>query len=164
MRKFALPTAAILLLVSLTPEVQAARKPLELRWSELANMVVGHKVAVTLTDDLIVGGEVASVRDESIVLDVTAPTKGFPQGNGVVPRATIKLISLETMKGSVGRAVGTTLGVLMGMPLGALAADKVGGTGPRLTAFFLVAGATSTTGYYLGRELDRRITQIKIIP
>lgn len=48
-------------------------------------MVVGHKVAVTLTDDLIVGGEVASVRDESIVLDVTAPTKGFPQGNGVVP-------------------------------------------------------------------------------
>ena len=68
---------------------------------------------------------------------------------------------MEKIKGSVGRAVGTTLGVLMGMPLGALAADKVGGTGPRLTAFFLVAGAT---GYYLGRELDRRITQIKIIP
>lgn len=164
MKKLALPLAAILLLASLAPEIQAARKPLELKWSELANMVVGHKVAITLTDDLIVGGEVASVRDDSIVLDVTAPTKGFPRGNGLVPRAAIKLISLEKMKGSVGRAVGTTLGVLMGMPLGALAVDKVGGTGPRLTGFFLVAGAASTTGYYLGRELDRRITQIKIIP
>lgn len=67
-----------------TPEVQAARKPLELKWNEFSNMIVGHKVAITLTDDLIVGGEVASVRDDSIVLDVTVPTKGFPRGNGVV--------------------------------------------------------------------------------
>lgn len=164
MKKLASPLAAILLLVSVAPEVQAARKPLELKWSELANMVVGHKVAITLTDDLIVGGEVASVRDDSIVLDVTSPTKGFPRGNGVVPRAAIQLISLEKTKGAVGRTVGTTLGILMGMPLGALAADKVGGTGQRATTFFLLSGATSTVGYYLGRELDRRITQIKIIP
>ncbi len=164
MRKLALPMAEILLLVSIPPEVRAARKPLELKWNELSNMIIGHKVAITLTDDLIVGGEVASVRDDSIVLDVTVPTKGFPRGNGVVPRTAIQLISLERTKGSVGRAVGTTLGVIMGLSPGALAGGKADSVGPALSAFFLVSGGTMTAGYYLGCELDRRITQIKIVP
>lgn len=67
-------------------------------------------------------------------------------------------------KGLCRGAVGTTLGVIMGLSLGALAGGKADSAGPALSAFFLVAGGTMTTGYYLGRELDRRITQIKIIP
>lgn len=164
MRRLAAPLAAFLFFTSIAVPAQAARKPLELKWSELGNMVVGHKVAITLTDDIVLGGEVASVRDDSIVLDVTLPAKGYPKGNGVVPRNAVKLIGLERTKGAFGRAIGTTFGVLGGMSLGAAAGLRTGGAGPALATFLVIAGAGTVSGYYIGRELDRRVTWIKILP
>ena len=102
MKRLSWPLAAILLFSFVAAPVQAADRPLELKWTELANMIVGHKIHITLTDDLIVGGEVASVRDDAIVMEVTSPARGYPRGSGTVPRSSVKLIGLERTKGSFG--------------------------------------------------------------
>lgn len=164
MKRLAWPLAAILLFSFVVAPVQAADKPLELKWTELANMIVGHKVHITLTDDLIVGGEVASVRDDSIVLEVSSPTKGFPRGSGTIPRSSVKLIGLERTRGSFGRAIGTTVGVVSGLTLGVVAATKTSGVTPGVTVFLLVAGGATVGGYFVGRQLDHRITRITIVP
>lgn len=164
MKRLAWPLAAILLFSFVAAPVQAADKPLELKWSELANMIVGHKVHITLTDEVIVGGEVASVRDDSIVLEVRTPAKGYPKGSGTIPRSSVKLIGLERTRGSFGRAIGTTVGVLSGLTLGVVAAVQTNGTAPGVTVFLLVAGGGAVGGYFVGRQLDHHVTRITIVP
>ena len=49
--------------------VQAESKPLELKWSELAPLISSHVVQLTLSTGGTVRGEVATVRDDSLVID-----------------------------------------------------------------------------------------------
>ena len=140
-------------------------KPLEMKWSELSPMITGHHVTISLPDGTAVQGEAVAVRDDTILMDVSTPVKGYPKGSGSVPRASISLIDLERTKGSWGRTLGTVVGVLGGVTLGGYVAVTKNQSGGGATATFLgIAAAGSVIGYYAGKGIDKRVTHIKIVP
>jgi hypothetical protein len=145
----------------------AASNPLELKWGELAPIIAGHRVELTLTDGIQVKGEAVVVRDDALVMDVknTTGEKAYPKGSGSVPRNMVSTIKVERTRGSWGRSIGTVIGVMAGLAVGGyvayVTADSAG-TG--IPIFLGVASATAIGGYYAGRGLDKRTTLIKIVP
>jgi hypothetical protein len=142
----------------------ADSKPLELRWTELAPLIGGQRVEVLLNDGLKVKGEVIAVRDDTILLDVASAVKGYPKGNGTVARGSLMQINLERRRGAWGRSLGTVFGILTGMTVGGYAAAHTDSAGAAIPTFLGVSTAIGTSGYYLGRAIDRRITKIRIVP
>ena len=162
------PAAALLVVLFALPITAFGQsKPLEMKWGELAPLVTGPPVTVTLSDGTAVKGEAIAVRDDAMLLDVSSASKGYPKGSGSVPRNSIALIDLQRAKGSWGRTLGTVIGVLGGMSLGVYVDAKnsssistAGATG----TFVGIAGAGAVAGYFAGRGIDKRITHIKIVP
>ena len=163
------PKCAVAMLVSfclVLGNVQAETRPLELKWGELAPTVQGHPVELTLAGGVKVTGEVAAIREDAMVLDVskTSDAKAYPKGNASVPRSSIQLLKLKRAAGW-GRTLGTTLGVLSGITVGGYAAGSTQkDAGPAIAVFLIVAGAISVGGYYLGKQADQRATTIRIVP
>jgi hypothetical protein len=163
-------TPVILLLVPLLvvqSSAFAASTPLELKWNELAPLVAGHTVEVTLPAGATVKGEVVSVRDESLVLDLTKTSdpKAYPKGNAVIPRASVTLLKLEKGGGSGWRTMGTVVGVLAGVVLGGyIAAKTANDVGPGIAIFLVTASGISVAGYAVGRSADKKTTMIRIVP
>ena len=142
-------------------------KPLELKWNELAGTIVGHSVEVILPDGAKIKGEAAYVRDTELVVDVTSTTdrSKHPKGNATIPREAVTTLKVERGSGSWGRGVGTTIGVLTGLTLGGYAAASVTkSAGAGIPVFLGVATGTSVLGYKVGREMDKKMTVIKVIP
>src|SRR5580704_2410101 len=103
----------------------ANNRPVEMKWSELAPVVSNHRVTVTLSDGAEVKGEAVTVREDSILLNVSSSVKGYPKGNGAVPRASVTLIDVQRASGSGGRILGTLTGFLGGVALGAFIDSKL---------------------------------------
>jgi len=164
--KFQAAVIVVLLLVG-QGHALAASNPLELKWGELAPMIVGQRVELTLTDGVRVKGEAVVVREDTLVMDVkkTSGEKAYPKGSGAIPRNMVSLIKLERTRGAWGRSIGTVIGVMAGLVVGGyvtyVAADSAG-TG--IPLFLGVASTVAVGGYYAGRGLDKRTTLIKIVP
>jgi hypothetical protein len=140
-------------------------KPLELKWSELAGMVAGHSVELTLAGGGAVAGEALAVREDSILMDVRKTSAGeFQKGSAAIPKGSIGLIKLERGRGGWGRTLGTVLGVISGLTLGGWAAAHTHSAAAGIPTFLGIASGVSLTGYYAGRELDRRTTLIRVVP
>ena len=139
-------------------------KPLEMRWNELAPLIGGQRVEVLLNDGIKVKGEVIAVREDTILLDVSAAAKGYPKGNGTVARSSLMQINLERRRGAWGRTLGTVLGILTGLTVGGYAAAHTDSAGAGIPTFLGISSAIGTGGYYLGKRLDRRVTKIRIVP
>ncbi len=148
------------------PTLPAESKPLELKWTELAPMIVSHRVDLSLNDGGHLRGEAIAVREDTLVLDVrgSSGTKSYPKGSATVPRSAITLITLQGSRGSWGRTLGTTLGVLTGLGIGGYAAAHTDSGGKAVSILIAVASGVAVVGYYAGRELDRRTTRITILP
>src|SRR6185295_13835683 len=102
------------------PDVALAKdKILELRWSELAPVLVGQTVAAKLPGGATFRGEALAVRDDSLVVDIrrTSDSKTLSSGQQSIPRASLPQIDLIRHKGVVGRVAGTIVGVLGGLVL-----------------------------------------------
>jgi hypothetical protein len=139
-------------------------KPLELKWSELAGMVAGHSVELTLAGGAV-AGEALAVREDSILMDVRKTSaREFQKGSAAIPKGSIGLIKLERGRGAWGRTLGTVLGVISGLTLGGWAAAHTHSAGAGIPTFLGIASGVSLTGYYAGRELDRRTTLIRVVP
>ena len=164
--KFQAAILAALLCVGQTSGL-AEIKPLELKWSELPPMVVGHRVELTLTEGGKVRGEAVVVRDDAFVMDVRGSSgeRAYPNGSASIPRNSVVMIKLERARGSWGRSIGTVIGVMAGLVLGGYASYvATDSAGAGIPLFLGVASATAIAGYYAGRGLDRRVTLIKIVP
>jgi len=160
--RIALPLA--LMLLSQTGSL-AESKPMELKWNELAPLIVGHRVEVILTEGPKVKGEIIAVREDALVLDVTSRAKGYEKGNASLPRSSISLVKVERTRGSWGRTMGTVVGVMSGVVLGSYVAAKTSGPfGAVVPVFLGTASAVSIAGYFTGREIDRRATWIRVLP
>lgn len=144
----------------------AESKPVELRWPEVAPLVTGNHVDVTLNGGTKVGGEVLAVRDDVVVMDVSdsSGAKAFAKGNSNIPREDISLIKVRRTRGSWGRTMGTVVGVVVGLGTGGYAASRSDSGGAAVAVLVSVASAIAVGGYYAGRGLDRRTTVIKIVP
>ena len=158
-----------LLTLSLMAAVSAFSqpKPLELKWNELAATIVGHPVEVTLPDGARIKGEVAYVRAAELVLDVTSTSDRtkHPKGNATIPRESVTTLKVERGRGSWGRGLGTTVGVLTGLTLGGYTAGTTSDSAAvAIPVFLSIATGASVLGYKLGREMDKKMTVIKVIP
>jgi len=154
------------LLCLVQASVQGETKPLELKWGELAPTVQGHRVELTLTGGTRVTGDVAAIREDTMVLDVkkTSDPKAYPKGNASIPRSSIQLVKLKR-SGAWGKTLGTTLGVLSGVVVGGYVAGTTqNDAGPAVAVFLVIAGAMSVGGYLLGRRADQTATTIRVVP
>ena len=146
----------------------AQTTPLELKWNELAPMVTGHTVTLTLTEGTKVKGEAVAVRDDGMLLNISMAVKGYAKGNGSVPRSSIVSIDLLRTRGSWGRIMGTVIGTLGGMALGAWVDARnnvLNSSVGRVTGTFVgIASAGAVAGYFGGRALDNRVTHIRVVP
>jgi hypothetical protein len=132
----------------------AGSKPVELKWSELAPMIQSRRVELTLVDGVKLKGKTVVVREDSIVLE-----------NASVPRSSVSLIKLEKARGSWGRRLGTVIGVVSGLVVGGyVTAVATNSAGAGIPLFLGMASGVTLGGYYIGREIDRRTTLIKVVP
>jgi hypothetical protein len=144
----------------------AQSKPLELKWNELASMITGHHVEVSLAGNATVYGEAVAVRQDTLVIDVAKSfgPKPYSAGNAEIPRNDIGLIKLQRTRGSWGRTLGTIIGVVAGLGGGGYAASRTNSGGAAVGVLVAVTSAAAVGGYYAGRSLDRRVTLIRIVP
>ena len=93
----------------------------EIRWNELAGLVVGRNVSVPLEGGVVVQGEALSVRDDSLMLDVTKTTGSarYPRGQVRIPRTFVTEVRVAERGGSGGRILGSVVGALTGVVAGA---------------------------------------------
>lgn len=155
-------------LVLLTPSTAiASSKPLELQWGELSSKIQGRTIQLTLPGGTTVGGDVAVVRDEAIVLDIhkTSDSNAYPKGSVTIPRASVTVLKLIETQGQWGRKMGSMLGVLTGVLVGGYTAGKTANSaGTGLAMFGAITGAAAVGGYYIGKSADVRETLIRVVP
>ena len=159
-------TAFMILLLALPVGGFGQAKPLEMKWGELAPMLTGHHVTVTLSDGTAVKGEAVAVREDAMLLDVSSAVKGYPKGSGSIPHNSITLIDLQRTKGSWGRTLGTVIGVVGGIALGAYVDSKNvlnKSPGDIAGTFVGITAGGAVTGYFVGRGIDKRVTHIRIV-
>lgn len=144
----------------------ADSKPLELKWTELAPMIASHNIEVELSGGGKVSGEAIAVRDDTIVVDVkkVSGTSQFAKGNGAIPRGAISLIVLKRTRGTWGRSLGTTIGVITGLGAGGYGAAHTRSGGAAVAVVVAVTAGIAVGGYYVGKQLDVRKTRITIAP
>lgn len=162
---------SIVLLIALlvAPGASLARvKPVEVRWDELAPMVTGHSVNLTLADGMQVKGQVLAVREDALLLNVSTPIKGYEKGNGSIPRGSVVSIDVKVVRGIGGRALGTVVGVLGGMGLGAWTDSRNNvlkhSVGTDTGIFIGIAVGGAVAGYLAGVAIDNKVTHIRIVP
>lgn len=147
-------------------------------WQSLS-MVTGKTVRIALPGGAVVTGKAAGVESDALVVEVrkTSDEKAYPKGTLRVPRENLHRLEMQT-KGTVGRAVLTSLGALLGVGGGAAAyvriaggngmcwfgcaADSHHGSGAFAFAGLAVAGVAG--GYFAGNALDKHWAVIEVLP
>jgi hypothetical protein len=144
---------------------QERKRQASLAWNELGPMVVDRKVGMTLPDGTRLERRALAVRPEALVLGVTKTSnrKVYPKGQTSVPRWSVREVRVIKHNSGGGKVVGGTLGVLGGV-LGASWLAYVGGAAGAWVGLLAVVPLATTGGYYAGRELDREVTRITIVP
>ena len=153
-------------LCAVPTSAMADSKPLELKWTELAPMIGGHRVELVLSEGSTVIGEAVAVREDTLIVDVnrSSGTKQYPKGNATISRASINLIKLQRSSGTWGRTLGTVIGVVAGLGIGGYAGAHMNSAGPAIAVAVGITSATTVAGYYAGKNLDSRVTLIRIVP
>jgi hypothetical protein len=140
----------------------------ELRWSELSARVTGRKIALALPEGAAVEGKAIAVTPDGLRLRIskTSDRKVAPKGELLVPRKSVSLVSV-TEHGWIGR-------VLCSLGAGALTAALILNAGSNVYegALVVVVPASAAAGgvgaavggYYIGKRIDRRTTEIRVIP
>ena len=149
----------ILLLFATQADGMAASRPMELRWSELAPLIQGRRVQLTLVKGGKLDGQAVVVREDSLAMDIHG------KGSETIPRESVAFIKVRGTRGSWGRSLGTVLGVISGVVVGTyVAVTGTSSAGAGIPLFLAVAGGITFGGYYAGREIDRHDMLIRIVP
>ena len=145
----------------------AASNRIELRWIELAPVVVNHKVKAVLPGGTEIQGSVVAVREDALVLNVkkTSDRKGYSTGQNVIPRASLSTLQIDDFHGAGGRTIGVIVGALGGLILGGdLVAHTANAEAAAVSSFLGISTASAIAGYYAGRTRDHNVTMIRIVP
>ena len=160
--------AVLLLLVLLNPVGLAlGREPtaISLRWADAGRLATGKQVSVITTDGAIRKGRVRAMDADGIDFEDTRTPR--------IPRAAVSEIRVTEYVGG-GRRFGKLIGGAAGLTIGLCAAAVIGlreGSGSRasdkaLAGILGIGGLPigMTLGYLIGRQADKRVTAIRIIP
>ena len=148
-------------------EPSGGPRPLELKWSELAPVIAGHSVELIAPGGARVQGEVISVRDDALLLDVShsSDTNAYPKGSASIPRASVNELTVERSRGSAGKNLGTIIGVITGVIGGAyIAGTTTDSAGAGIPLFIALASVITVAGYYIGKSADKKTTIIRVVP
>ncbi len=144
----------------------ADAQPLTLKWDELGPRVAGKKVAFVAPGGVALEGKVIAVEPDGLRMKVTKTSdkKAQPKGRRLVPREGITMLQV-TEYGWLGRLLGS-LGA-MGLAGGIVAAQSIDvNEGTMVVAVPVLIGAgiagSGVAGYYVGKRIDKRVTQIVI--
>jgi hypothetical protein len=147
----------------------AATPPVEIRWNELAALIVGRHVSIALPGRILIEGEALSVRDETLLLDIgkTSSAQRYPKGQTPVPRVELTEVRVTERRGTGGRVLATAIGGLTGMVAGGeIAAHGTGfrSEGVIVSTFTATAVALTVAGYLVGRHADQHTRLLLIAP
>jgi hypothetical protein len=131
----------------------------ELKWTELAPVIRGHRVRIDLPGGSVTG-EALVVREDALVMDVAklSGATAYRKGSAAIPRSAITRITVERSRGNWGRNLGTVLGVVGGLMIGSYTAVQTADSAAIGIPVFLGVSSGVT------REIDRRVTVIQIVP
>jgi hypothetical protein len=138
----------------------------EIRWNELAALVVGHNVSIPFSG-IVVEGEPLSVRDDSLMLDIrkTSDPSRCPKGQTSIPRTSVTEVRILEHGGAGGRILGSVVGALVGMVAGAeIAVHGTHSEAAGVSVFSATAVASTVGGYCAGRSADRHTRLLRIAP
>lgn len=153
--------------IALLNHTAAAANEVQLRWTELGAIAIGHDVRLALPGGTVLRGEVQAIRDDSLVMVVTKTSdkKAFPKGQNSIPRTSVTVVEIMKVRGIGGRVIGTTTGVIGGLIIsGEIIAHSNVSEGPATAVLLVGTVGTIVAGYFAGRLLDRRVTRIRVIP
>lgn len=160
---FRLSTFCVALTLLLQP-VSAATE-VQLKWTELGAVAMGHDVKLVLPSNTVVHGQIQAVRDDTLIMTVTrtSDAKAFPKGQNSIPKASISVVEVKTYRGIAGRTTGTTIGVVGGLSLtGTIIGHSDMSAVPALAVAIIGTAAAAIGGYHAGKAADVRVTRIRI--
>lgn len=154
-------------LIALLIQPVLAADEVQLKWSELGAIAIGHDVRLVVPGGAVLRGEIEAVREDSLVMIVarSSDRQAFPKGQNSVPRASVSVVEVGKARGIAGRVIGTTAGVVGGLTI---AGEVIGHSdmseAPAIAVFLVATIGATIAGYFAGRSLDRRVTRIRIAP
>ena len=158
--------AVLLLLLCIGQTAFAQQQPQQHNWAELAPLIEGRQIQLTLPDAVTIRGEVVGVRDDTLILSIDRTTNHVmhPKGRASIPRASVTLLELLPPRRRGRAKLGAILGAAAGVGLGAFAALSTDSAGDAALTAAAVGSGGALIGYFIGRNLDRPRTLIKIAP
>jgi len=159
---------AVLLYMVPAQRAKAEGPPLELRWNELESRIAGKKVSMVLTDGVAIEGRDAGVEAGGLRLNITksGDKKLHPKGVQVLPRELVTFLEVTEYRhlariivpvAAVATVAAVTVSMESGISEGAgLIAVPVAGAAGGVGA--------AVGGYYAGKAIDKRVTQIRVVP
>jgi hypothetical protein len=99
-----------------------AAEVIELKWSALSPVIIGHNVQLALPDGNVLKGKVLEVLPDALVLDVAKSSveKAFPKGKTEIQRARVVVLKLISSNAGKGASIGALVGIPLGIANGAL--------------------------------------------
>lgn len=137
---------------------------MELRWGELSPFIVDQRISLHLPEDARIKGNVLSVRDEGLVVDVkkTNNKEVYPKRQSLIPRADVSLIYLRK-RGVKYRAIFTTGAIVVGAGLAFAVGIGSAGAVPFFPTLGLGSGLGGALGYFIGNKFDTKFMPIRVI-
>jgi hypothetical protein len=148
---------------------------MQVRWSELRELIQGKKVALLAPDGVQIEGKATEVTSDSLIMRIekTTDASTYPKGPAAIPRSAVSVIQFRTIEGK-SRLLGAAALAGAGMLGGWATAEGVyyvSGEGegvwhePEGVDLILgVGGGAGALGYLLGRNADKREVYLKIVP
>jgi hypothetical protein len=146
--------------------------PRQVKWPDLAAVILNKTVSVALADGAIVTGEAMGVESDALVVRVTKTSDAalHPKGALRISRPNLHVLELHT-KRHVFRAILTPVGGVIGFAGGAGAAIGIQGgifgnehQGAAVGALIGITAGGTVAGYFIGNSADRHTTTIEIVP
>jgi hypothetical protein len=164
---WALAIMATCLLLANAPLAFAKEKQLELKWSELGQVVVGRNVTIALPDGEIIEGKIQSIDLDSLIINIKKTTNKlkYAKGKCSIPRASISVLRTSEVQG-MWRVLGTSIGAGTGAAVGSAFyryANNESDTelGSRVAVGAIIVGAG--LGYLAGHGIDHHVLIITVV-
>jgi hypothetical protein len=139
----------------------------QLKWGELQPHIAGKKVALALPDGTAVEGKVRQVEADGLQLKITKTSdrKAQPKGVHLIPRQSVTFLRVTEYRW-IGRllctvgAIGATAGIVAAQHI-----DVYEGAALVVVPVVVAGGSAGVgvAGYYIGKKLDKRVTEIRIV-
>jgi hypothetical protein len=144
-----------------------APQQVRLKWSELDSRIANKKIAIALPGGTAVEGKVRAVQPDGLRLKIskTSNRGAQPKGEHVIPREAVSVVRVteSRWRGKLLGALGAA--ALAGGIVAAQDIDIYEGTLVVVVPLVTAAGIAGAGigGYYIGKKLDTRVTEITVI-